>query len=221
MPAPEKGPSHPTEPGLPCLCRRALPSCIPSTSPTWSCVAEGLEFGAGFDPRIDTLRGHRPASGVRLVRVPPIQACDSVCATLPPREGGLHSRFIVSCIMPWRSSFPCHRMCCGADTLLWFALCVFRVADMIGIVGHVSFLPNQKKRKTGGPPVRPPAVLAASQSAIAYISCTAWSCMSYHSISGPELYRSHPCLRSYSQARQLHLIWVGSRLNPRVPAVNK
>ena len=34
MPAPEKGPSHPAEPGFPCLCRRALPSCIPSTSST-------------------------------------------------------------------------------------------------------------------------------------------------------------------------------------------
>ena len=28
-----------------------------------------------IDPRIDTVRGHRPASGVRLVRVPPIQTC--------------------------------------------------------------------------------------------------------------------------------------------------
>ena len=27
--------------------------------------------------------------------------------------------------------FPCHRMCCGPDTLLWFALSVFRVADMM------------------------------------------------------------------------------------------
>ena len=54
---------------------------------------------------------------------------------------------IVSCIMPWRSSFPCHRMCCGPDTLLWFALSVFRVADMIGIVGHVSFLPKKKKKR--------------------------------------------------------------------------
>ena len=44
---------------------------------------------------------------------------------------------IVSCIKPWRNSFPCHRMCCGPDTLLWFALSVFRVADMIGIDGHV------------------------------------------------------------------------------------
>ena len=56
-------------------------------------------------------------------------------------------RVIVSCIMPWRSSFPCHRMCCGPDTLLWFALSVFRVADMIGIDGHVSFLPHTKKKK--------------------------------------------------------------------------
>ena len=39
------------------------------------CVAGGLEFGAGIDPRIDTVRGHRPASGVRPVRVPPIQTC--------------------------------------------------------------------------------------------------------------------------------------------------
>ena len=54
---------------------------------------------------------------------------------------------IVSCIMPWRSSFPCHRMCCGPASLLWFALSVFRVADKIGIDGHVSFLPPKKKKK--------------------------------------------------------------------------
>ena len=36
-------------------------------------------------------------------------------------------------------------MCCGPDTLLWFALSVFRVAGMIGIDGHVSFLPKKKK----------------------------------------------------------------------------
>ena len=38
------------------------------------CVAGGLEFGAGIDPRIGAVRGHRPASGVRLVRVPPEEA---------------------------------------------------------------------------------------------------------------------------------------------------
>ena len=54
---------------------------------------------------------------------------------------------IVSCIMPWRGSFPCHRMCCGPDTLLWFALSVFRVPYLIGIVGHVSFLPHTKIKK--------------------------------------------------------------------------
>ena len=53
----------------------------------------------------------------------------------------------MSCIMPWQSSFPCHRMCCGPATLLWFALSVFRVADKIGIDGHVSFLPQKKKKK--------------------------------------------------------------------------
>ena len=36
----------------------------------WCCVAGGLEFGASV-----SVRGHRPASGVRLVRVPPIQTC--------------------------------------------------------------------------------------------------------------------------------------------------
>ena len=99
---------------------------------------------AGVRGRISTdrYRCHRPAR----------QACSayrtpgaSVCGTWPPREGGPH--VIVSYFMPWRSSFPCHRMCCGPDTLLWFALTVFRVADMIGIVGHVSFLPQKKKKK--------------------------------------------------------------------------
>ena len=33
--------------------------------------------------------------------------------------------------------------------LLWFALSVFRVADKIGIDGHVSFLPKKKKTKEG------------------------------------------------------------------------
>ena len=37
------------------------------------------------------------------------------------REGSMLGWVILSCIMPWRSSFPCHRMCCGPDTLLWFA----------------------------------------------------------------------------------------------------
>ena len=78
-----------------------------------------------------------------------------VCGTLPPREGGLHGFFfccsmlgwlIVPSLTPWRSSFPCHRMCCGPDTLLWFVLSVFRVADMIGIDGHVSFLPREMKQ---------------------------------------------------------------------------
>ena len=40
-------------------------------------------------------------------------------------------------------------MCCGPDTLLWFAVSVFWVADMIGIDGHVSFLPPKKKGKKG------------------------------------------------------------------------
>ena len=46
--------------------------------------------------------------------------------------------------MPWQSSFPCRRMRCGPDTLLWFALFVLRVADLIGIGGHVSFLLRER-----------------------------------------------------------------------------
>ena len=38
-----------------------------------SCVAGGLEFGAGSI--LGSMRGHRPVSGVRLVRVPPNQTC--------------------------------------------------------------------------------------------------------------------------------------------------
>ena len=102
------------------------------------CVAGGLEFGTGIDPRIGTVRGHRPASGVRLV-------CVDLCHL--GREGPMLGCVIVSCIMPWRNSFPCHRMCCGPDTLQWFALSVFRSADMIGVDGHVSFLHKKKKKK--------------------------------------------------------------------------
>ena len=93
----ERTPSHPAEPGFPCLCRRALPSCIPSTSPTWCCVAGGLEFGAGSIHVSVSVRGHRPASGVRLVVSLPFRRAiarlvPNVCETLPPREGGLHVR---------------------------------------------------------------------------------------------------------------------------------
>ena len=45
------------------------------------------------------------------------QACVELC--LLGREGSMLGSVIVSCIMPWRSSFPYHRMCCGPDTLLW------------------------------------------------------------------------------------------------------
>ena len=48
---------------------------ILSTSPTRSCVAGGLEFGAGSIHGSISVRGHRPAPGVRLVRASPIQAC--------------------------------------------------------------------------------------------------------------------------------------------------
>ena len=60
------------------------------------CVAGGLEFGAGIDPRIDTVRGHRPASGVRACLCPShsdvlshawCQACVELC--LLGREGSM------------------------------------------------------------------------------------------------------------------------------------
>ena len=73
------------------------------------------------------------------------QACVELC--LLAREGSMLGWVIVSCIMPWRSSFPCYRMCCGPDTLLWFALSVFRTADMVGIDGHVSLSPKTKRTR--------------------------------------------------------------------------
>ena len=72
------------------------------------------------------------------------QACVELC--LLAREGSMLGWVIVSCIMPGRSSFPCYRMCCGPDTLLWFALSVFRTADMVGIDGHVTFHPKPKEQ---------------------------------------------------------------------------
>ena len=46
-------------------------------------------------------------------------------------------------------------MCCGPATLLWFALSVFRVADKIGIDGHVSLssTTTKKKKKNLGIPL--------------------------------------------------------------------
>ena len=61
--------------------------------------------------------------------------------------------------------------------------------------------------------VVPPNVLAASLSAVASVSCTVCSCMPKLSVSGPELYRTHPCLRSCSQAWQFHLVRVGSQVS--------
>ena len=69
--------------------------CIPSTSPTWCCVAGGLEFGAGSI--LGLIRcggtGLPQASGL-FVSLPFRRAIarlvPSVCGTLPPREGGLH-----------------------------------------------------------------------------------------------------------------------------------
>ena len=61
------------------------------------------------------------------------------------REGGLRVRLAHRTVAhAMAKQLPCHRMCCGPDTLLWFALSVFRVADMTGIHGHVSFLPHTK-----------------------------------------------------------------------------
>ena len=66
-------------------------------SPMGCCVAGGLEGGAGL------VRGHQHAPGVRLVRVPPIQACCQhdcclVCVELCPlgREGSLIGGQIVA-----------------------------------------------------------------------------------------------------------------------------
>ena len=42
------------------------------------------------------------------------------------------------------------RMCCGPDPLLWFALSVLRIADIIGKVEHVSFPPQKEKGKRKG-----------------------------------------------------------------------
>ena len=91
-----KGPTHPTETGCPCLCWRALLSWISSTSSMGCCVAGGLEFGAG------SVWGRQHASGVRLVNVPPIQACCQyawclACMGLCPlgREGSVIGGHIV------------------------------------------------------------------------------------------------------------------------------
>ena len=72
-----------------------------------------------------------------------ISGCGQGCTGLLQAPG----LFVSLPFTLWRRSFPCHRMCCGPDTLLWFALAGFRSADMVGIDGHVRFLHHHKKTK--------------------------------------------------------------------------
>ena len=72
-----------------------------------------------------------------------ISGCGQGCTGLLQASG----LFVSLPFTLWQRSFPCHWMCCGPDTLLWFASAVFRRADMIGIDGHVSFLHQKKKKK--------------------------------------------------------------------------
>ena len=144
------------ETSFPCFCWRTLPSWIPSTSPMGCCVAGGLEVGAGL-----VRGGHQHASGVRLITVPPIQACWQyawclACVESCPlwREGSMTGGQIVYGtyrLMPWRSSFPGHRMCCGHDDPLWVvcSICLsglLRRLRLAMIDRHVSLLHATKKR---------------------------------------------------------------------------
>ena len=95
--------------------------------------------GAGSSQRPDAPR--LAPGGIRH------QAARRTSQPLAQREAaGLDSGAVPAALVPWVCSFPCHRMCCGPDTLLWFALYVFRSADMIGIDGPVLFLPQKLKK---------------------------------------------------------------------------
>ena len=134
------------------------------------CVAGGLEFGAGFDPRISTVRGHRPCLRRQGLFVsPPIQTwlshawCQACVELWPPREGGLHIRFgtatqkkrkkmlgriVIVHHGHGEAASLVRGMCCGPrhspGVLLYMS---FRIADMIGNRrGHVSFLSTPKKK---------------------------------------------------------------------------
>ena len=50
------------------------------------CVAARREFGAGSIQGSVSVRGHLPASGVRLARLPPIQACRQHTFLVPFRH---------------------------------------------------------------------------------------------------------------------------------------
>ena len=126
------------------------------TAVVWGRIDPGVGIGAGAPTCLRRQACSSPSHFRRAIAW--CQACVELC--LLGREGSIlgpvivspqkkkgKKKGIVSCIMPWRSNFPCHRMCCGPDTLLWFALSVFRVADMIGIDGHVSFLPPKKIKR--------------------------------------------------------------------------
>ena len=108
--------------------RPSCPSCQPVSHclcilHRWSCILSAIFSGPELYRTYPCLRSCLQARQLHLVQVGiQVSAC---------RVGD------VSCIMPWQSSFPSHRMCCRPETLLLFALSVFRIADMIGIDGHV------------------------------------------------------------------------------------
>ena len=113
-----------------------------------SCVAGGLEFGAGL------VRGHRHAPGVSLVCDPPIQACFQACqrcVQLSPlgREGSAVGLLVMRSLMPYRNSFPCHRIRGGPDTPPRF-LCSIELLGLTGNDEHISFLHEKKIGKGEG-----------------------------------------------------------------------
>ena len=126
VPAPEKGPSHLAEPGLPCLCRRALPSCIPSTSP---CHRQGVASLKGWSSGQESVHG---SVTIYLMRQPNMEPY------LP--RGQLSFFFFHTCLAPGVQPARLN----GRDTNR--AIFIGQIADLIGNTCHVSFVPERGEK---------------------------------------------------------------------------
>ena len=108
------------------------------------CVAGGLEFGAGL------VRGHQHASGVRLITVPPIQACcqhDWRLASVELCPLGREGSMIGGQILPTHAvakqlSFPWEVLWTRQCPVLCFT-CLSGLLSRLGLAridGHVSLV---------------------------------------------------------------------------------
>ena len=98
---------------------RGSPRCHP-----WGVAfLEGWDLGRAWCRGTSTLQALGLSVSLPFRRAASTRLVPCLYGSQPPREGGLHERWS-DCTHSCHdeAGFPCHRMCCGPDDPLWFAL---------------------------------------------------------------------------------------------------